>query len=312
MSIKFKTFSIAWSVINTIWRDPSNRGERVKRLIFAVGWQFFKRMIGMPIILKLGNGTYYIAESKSGNATGAIYTRIYEAQYISFIRDWLPRETPVALIDVGAHTGLYALWLSDLVASGILFEPADDNRKLLERNIGINSLNNRFSIRSEAVSDNCGEVTFSVTGLFSGTNRIVESHVPASADIRREKPVSIRCQAVKLDDFLSSTASSPSLHLGLLKVDTEGHELQVLFGARQLLVNNPSAMCLVENSDPLRIVRFFRSIGWAAFSISKEGAVCFDEGSMRSAYNLLAVGPCHPLNEIIRSPSAFEYSVFSI
>jgi FkbM family methyltransferase len=287
-------YTISRSVLNTIWHDPSNQGERVKRLLYGVGWQLFKRLVGLPLIIKLDNGVEYIADPFSGNAVGAIYTRVYEAEYILFLRRFLTRDVPISLVDVGAHAGLFSLWLADIVEGGILFEPAQDNRTLLYRNIRLNHLDNKFTIRQEAVSNIDGEIAFHITGSFSGTNQIREIDLNQLNDQQRSDYKEVTVPVVKLDTVIDSTSQSDFV-LGFLKIDTEGHDLQVLQGARNLLSGSLHAIALVENSNTLGIVDFFESINWKSFAISKSGKILTDVESLHSAYNILAVAPKHSL-----------------
>lgn len=98
------------SVFSTVLRDPSNKGQRAFRLLAAFAWQIYKRTVPFPIILPLDNGVYFVADPAAGNSVGAIYTRVYESQYVLFSRKHISGGG--VLCDVGAHTGLYTLLLA--------------------------------------------------------------------------------------------------------------------------------------------------------------------------------------------------------
>ena len=128
MSFLRQTFS----VLRTVLGDPSNRGEKSFRLLAAVAWQFYKRSVPFPIVLPLDNGISFLADPASGNSVGAIYTRIYESQYVLFARQHMGKNG--VMCDVGAHSGLYTLLLAPGFRQAVLFEPEPETFLLLKRN----------------------------------------------------------------------------------------------------------------------------------------------------------------------------------
>lgn len=265
-----------------IWVNPSNEGEKLRRSFLALAWQLYKRLIRIPLVLRLDNGLDYIAYPWAGNATGAIYTRIYEPEYVIFLRKHNSSRNSI-LIDVGAHTGLFALLLADQVESGYCFEPAIDNFHILQKNLAINLLH--MTALPIAVSSSPGRLVFTRTGSYSGTNHL------GGAYSEDENSVSEEVDVTTID--LECIASS--LPIGILKIDTEGHELEVLRGAQELIARSPEGLALVENSGFEKIEEFFKLLGWKTFAINKQGEILTSTSAKKLAYNLLACGPNHPL-----------------
>jgi len=87
-------------VLSSIWREPSNRGQRVKRVLQFFGWQFWKRAVRMPVVVELFNGHKFRAYPDCQMSAGAIYTRIPDSQDILYLRKHIRQGT---LIDVGAN-----------------------------------------------------------------------------------------------------------------------------------------------------------------------------------------------------------------
>ena len=118
-------------ILRYIWTSPSNKGSRLRHVANGIAWQAWKRTVGLPIVLTLDNGRRYFAHPRSGNSVGAIYCRIYEAEYILFLREHICRDEEAVLLDVGAHTGLVTLLLADAFRQGACFEPAPDTFGIL-------------------------------------------------------------------------------------------------------------------------------------------------------------------------------------
>ena len=139
------------------------------RFLVVIFWQLWKRIISLPIVIRLGNGKKYYADPYAVNSTGAIYVSTYERKYVNFLRENISIKTS-NWIDVGANTGLFAMWFSDIFLKGYLFEPTPDLFNILKINISINHLKN-YKIFNKACSDKKGELNLVVTEKLSGDNR---------------------------------------------------------------------------------------------------------------------------------------------
>lgn len=269
------------SVITTILDDPSNKNEIGFRIFVSVLWQCYKRIIPFPLVLPLDNGLSYIAEPSAGNSTGVIYTRIYESEYIIFLRRYL--EKGGVIVDVGAHTGLYTLLLAPAFSRAVLFEPDPETFHLLRRNLSINALDCATAILA-AASDKSGEGQLKVTGKYSGTTRLTTLNERSDNTNDHKIPV----QLLKIDQVL---AQLDIQRINFIKIDTEGHELYVLKGAAQILKQSRGALVLYENSSFESVCDFFEELGWKVFGIDRDSNPIFDKVRLRSAYNLFACGP---------------------
>jgi hypothetical protein len=43
-------------VLKSIWQEPSNRSQRLRRILFFFGWQLWKRLTDAPVTVRLFNG----------------------------------------------------------------------------------------------------------------------------------------------------------------------------------------------------------------------------------------------------------------
>ncbi len=263
-------------ILRYILDNPSNEGQKLRRLTYAAGWQLHNRITGLPLLIPLDNGLKFISEQNSTNATGVIYTRLYEPEYTIFLRKHL--QSGGSILDVGAHMGLFTLQLAHLFTGGACFEPAEDTFAALVRNIRLNKLDSIAAVRS-AIGSSDGEARLMIVESFGGTNRV---------DARGTMTVPMQT----LDSYLARHPLSAPL--SLLKIDVEGGEMDVLDGARRLLDRDRGAIAMVENSNTEAIVGFFHNISWKVFTIDKKGAVLTDPEALHSGYNLFACGPSHP------------------
>ncbi len=140
--------------------------------------------------------------------------------------------------DVGANLGLYTLWAARCVSAGgrvHAFEPMPEVRERLRRNLELN----RFScveIVGSAVGAEVGSVTLNrVEGGSGRTSRYV--HGAAG---------SLEVPVTTLDLYFRGKPPP-----GLLKIDVEGMELQVLLGSRALLASQSAPVVVFEAGTDL-------------------------------------------------------------
>jgi len=69
-------------VIKFILNEPSNGGEKVKRLFLGIGWQIWKRVVKKPVVIKLDNGTNYICFPDTVMGSFPIYAKIFDSDKI--------------------------------------------------------------------------------------------------------------------------------------------------------------------------------------------------------------------------------------
>ena len=137
----------------------------------------------------------------------------------------LPKDA--VYIDVGANIGLTAIPVAtqrpDLQI--MAFEPVPSNATLLRRNLHVNGVDN-VEVIEAAVGNEKGTVNIDDKGPWSTTNA-------------NKNTTDASIKAVTLDDVVHK-------QVAFLKIDVEGHEPNVLDGARRIL----------QESSPLMLVEF--------------------------------------------------------
>ena len=172
-------------------------------------------------------------------------------------------------VDVGANIGYMSSILAKRVGSSgsvYAFEAHPEIFKELKHNVKRweqdNKINN-ISIQNLAVSDKSGFLKLGVPEAFN-QNRGISSIVTDSDEIANKSSV-LTVQACTLDEFLANK------NVGVLKIDVEGHEIQVLKGAENLLKTGRIRDCVFEehNSYPTAVTNYFESMGYQVFRIAK-------------------------------------------
>jgi FkbM family methyltransferase len=157
--------------------------------------------------------------------------------------------------DVGANLGVFSLLASRLVGDSgrvLAFEPVPANYEVLKRNVELNGCTN-VRIVTKAVSDQPGTATIHLSE-FCGCHSLLPH--PA-----KETGTILSIEAVRLD-------SLPELRrIDLLKIDTEGTELQVLqslgpIRPSHILLECNTACLEAGGSSGAEFLRALRKLGF--------------------------------------------------
>ena len=135
-------------------------------------------------------------------------------------------------LDVGSHAGFYTIAAAFRVGSAgrvIAFEPTPATVYKMVTNLSLNGLSDLVEVQQVAVSNGAGVTEFVMTGT-----SMMNSIFAGQPDGRMrpggpEQRIVVPTRA--LDDFFDPDRPT------VAKIDTEGHELHVLHGARRLLAS---------------------------------------------------------------------------
>lgn len=222
------------TTLHAVWSHPLNQSGRWAAIGRFLRWQVGARVLGAPVALPFIDDLRLLAEPGMHAATGNYYFGLQEAEDMAFLLHFLRGED--AFHDVGANIGTFSLVAA---AAGVravhAYEPAPRAREWLARNTALNGLADRVDIHPVAVSDVDGWV-----GFTEGLD--IANHVTGQA--APDDSQAVRC--VRLDSVIDG--STPFF----LKIDVEGHELEVLAGADALLASPNLLGVLAERNalDP--------------------------------------------------------------
>jgi FkbM family methyltransferase len=266
-------------VVRTILRDPSNQGQRLRRLARGTAFQLRKRIVARPSTVRLFNGLRFRAYPDCHSSSLAVYVRLPYRREIGFLRSRLAGGT---LIDVGANVGLITLLLADRLDDALLFEPNPAAMRRLRENLELNGL--AFRSFEIALSDGRGELTLEDRGGVDSENQIVDgpaaSHFPTRTVVRRT-----------LDDVLAEEQGVGDL--ALVKIDVEGHEQAVVRGMLATLRDRRPPLVMFEylqRTDLPAVTRLFASVDYRVHRLDEDG-------------RLTPLGPTtRPLQDLFAAP----------
>jgi FkbM family methyltransferase len=146
---------------------------------------------------------------------------VYEKQELDLLFSWLHNvdyDFSTTFVDIGANIGNHSLYFSRIFNKIISFEPNPRVFKLLKLNA---ELSNNIECHELALSDKNGVARIS----FNTTNM-------GGASLNLTGQRSVEVVTSKLDDFAINEK------IGIIKIDVEGHELNVLHGASETIKKN--------------------------------------------------------------------------
>jgi len=248
-------------IVGSIWRDESNRDQRLRRLLHFVGWQLWKRSVRAPIIINLFNGLRFIAYPDCGVSAGFIYQRIPDYRDITFLRLHIHGGV---LVDVGANVGSVSLQLADRVDHAFLFEPNPIAASRARENLRLNNL--PFEVHEVALSDICQDLELEDAGGVDTCNRTVAGFKTSLST--RKVP------GRTFDQFLAER-QRPVGPVALIKIDVEGHENAVLRGMKGCLSSERPRLIMFEylaRTNLSETLDILNGVDYRVFRLGPEGA----------------------------------------
>jgi FkbM family methyltransferase len=189
----------------------------------------------------------------------------WEPATVAFISNQYPR----VVLDVGANIGLVAIPVARRLPESKIyaFEPHPTNTLRLVENIELNRISNVEVVRAAASS-------------FEGTVAMAESS-PMMHSVKSTGSLRVAC--ITLDAFIVNGG----LRVDLIKIDVEGHELEVLKGAMSLLqTQHPAVVCEVDDRHLKRmgtsaadLRHFLNRLGYREHDLPPIGLQRFRRGS---------------------------------
>ena len=167
-----------------------------------------------------------------------------EVNVINMLRDKYADPTK-CFVDVGANVGTYTIILGEVFKHTYAFEPDIHNYNIMCGNVALHNLSYKTTLYNVGLSDKDEEVGYmQVDSLGGGNFCIKQNGYDISDDICKMyeltdvDPLVIRCKP--LTDFVTD-------NIGLMKVDVEGFELNVLKGAEPAIIASKYPPLVVES-----------------------------------------------------------------
>ncbi|HEX3510949.1 MAG TPA: FkbM family methyltransferase [Solirubrobacteraceae bacterium] len=179
-------------------------------------WQLWRRTVRRTVIIRCAEGSLLVSPSWSRATASIAGTGLTERDDALFAIDLL--RAGDLFVDVGANVGFYTMLAARRGARVEAFEPTPEACAVVERGIALNAIGSLATVHRAACGSEAGTARFS-TGL-DISNHLLSGEEPG-----------IEVRVVTLDSELADSAPA----LAMLKVDAEGHDLDVLRGALETI-----------------------------------------------------------------------------
>jgi FkbM family methyltransferase len=182
-------------------------------------------------------------------------THISELPLIEWCRDNF-KNGQGNFVDIGAHIGTWSWLLAPFFNHVYSFEPNKHVYNHMCGNIAIKNLSSKIDTYNVGLSEKEDVLQYyerSNDGGGNGFTKIESMNTMKSYEL----PVK------RLDDFTIRNIS-------FIKIDVEGHEIDVLKGAQQTLVENDYPTCIIEcwENNKTNLSKYLETIGYKMIGIN--------------------------------------------
>ena len=223
-------------------------GQRVRRSIHKIQWEFVRGGPGRAarvLTVPTANGLLSFSNMDLHNARTLFVHREWELDLITRAMDYLRREgytgKPGAdvMVDVGANIGMICVAMLRLghFKEALAFEPGPENFQFLTRNIEQNRMKGAIRPFPFALTESSGEVEMELSEENYGDHRVRSPGAAGPGLMGEDGRRTVRVPARSLDEVLASMAAVDPRRIGLIWVDTQGHEGHFFRGARKTLAH---------------------------------------------------------------------------
>jgi FkbM family methyltransferase len=167
--------------------------------------------------------------------------------------------------DVGANLGLYCRYLAALGAAEVIaFEPVEENRALLARNLALGGIGERVRVLPVAVADADRRALFQLDDRQSASGALSQVTGGAPSLGRRNLglgPLTAEVECRSLDSLAAAGLPPPDV----IKIDVEGAEALVLRGALGLLRRRSPRLLIELHGAPVarEVLAMLFELGYA-------------------------------------------------
>lgn len=194
--------------------------------------RYLKKLLGRRLIWRIGRSIYLEARSDCPNYTHNNGEEYLQFQILSNLKD---SNEIITIFDIGANIGDWSIPLLNKCKNLNLidninlhtFEPfsltySELNSKLDKKNLRNLVVSNNF-----AISNKNGNAKIYITGNTAGTNSLHK-------DAMKNDQEFVEIKTKKLDSYCSENDIDS---IQFVKCDTEGHDMEVIYGSSELLAN---------------------------------------------------------------------------
>jgi FkbM family methyltransferase len=226
MSPFTKLTATLWSVA----QHPLHRSGKIRAAARFSVTQVAARLLPGDVCVAFPNDTRLLVSPRMKGAAHFLFPGLCEFDTMSFVVHFLRPDD--LFVDAGAYVGAYTVLAAGGARSrAIAFEPSPTTFSYLERNVGLNRLQDRVTPLNCALGNEEGTLRFTRE---LGT----ENHVASDPDEKN----TIAVKVTTLDKILEREKPT------LIKMDVEGFESKVIAGAQRTLVDPALQALIIERT----------------------------------------------------------------
>jgi FkbM family methyltransferase len=179
--------------------------------------------------------------------------------------------TGKTVFDVGAYIGIYTMYFARAVGENgtvVAFEPHSQSYHELISNVRLNGMNNVISLNLAVGNQDCQSTLFCDSLLPTRTTLL---------DKTDHKALSVRPRATATVQEVTLDTLVRVKHIpvpDLIKIDVEGYELHVLYGAETILRQSRPAMLIELHGDTSQgVVEYLAAHDYAIYHIESNSLI---------------------------------------
>jgi len=161
---------------------------------------------------------------------------LFEKNLIEWSKQFCDKQK--IMLDIGAHTGTYAINLSSYSKKVVCFEPQKSTYYALCGSISLSNLSNVIDCHHIGLGNinQVGKQTLYITSEDGGGSSLIQCN---------QENISMETVEIRtLDSFQLD-------NIGFIKMDVEGNEYNILEGAKETLIKSNYPTILFESNTPL-------------------------------------------------------------
>jgi FkbM family methyltransferase len=177
-----------------------------------------------------------------------------------FYEKFIESQKPLYFLDVGANYGTHSLLFLSQGVNAITFEPNPECVPIFQSLLAANDLRGQVEKYAIGEKNSFAELVFPKGDTWNGSLDSGYQHAMESSDLVR-----IKVDIVSLDNWVEQRRIKPNI----IKIDTEGFELNVLRGARKTISESKAAIVFETNKGQERSDLFneFKFLGYDVFGL---------------------------------------------
>lgn len=218
---------------------------------------------GIALTHTVAGSPILVTADDIGCSLGLVSNGRYEEHNTNLLLSFVEPET--VFLDIGANIGYFSVVVGQRLAGNghvYAFEPHPQLFELLGRTLFLNRLEKAVTVFPWALSDRDGAATLQYPAKHLGGGRVLD---PADAALGN-----LTSETKRLDELLD-----PSFTCDLVKIDVEGHELNVLRGMRRIIANSPRIKVLFEKLYPdmandAALEAYFYELGFELYGVQED------------------------------------------